>query len=305
MTSRRATERGILAPALGLVFVLSACAAQVTPGPTSTPVLPTASPTPTQAPMPDPSGLIEHPTGSDDVVLRFDEGGGIFGGIGFFPTHLPVLSLYGDGTAVYAPAMDLIERPGPLPLRMATMDEAQMSALLGFALGQGGLAEAEPFYPSDGCADCPTTVFAIHAGGVDKTVGVYALGMEQPDSPDREIRARFAQLAALLRDFGAQVAVGHAADAGTYEPPAYRAILAEAQGTPGSVRDWPWVDLAPADFVRQPGDPTFAARTVLTPEQARRLADAPEGGVYSVAVEAPDGVVYTIALRPLLPDETV
>ena len=286
-----------LAVALGAALLIAACAVQPTPASTGV-ATPTLEPTPT----PGGSGLVEHPSGSDVVVLRLEEGGGIFGGMDFFATHLPTFSLYGDGTVLYAQSIvDPKGLAGPAPLRKATMDEAQMSALLGFALGQGGLAEARADYPNPRVADGPTSIFTVRAGGLDKTVGVYALGIESPETPDLAIRARFLEVEAILKDFGAQVAAGRATDAGTYDPPAYRAVLLEAQGVPGDVRGWPWPDPSPEDFAARPNDGRRYA--VITPEQARQLAPSPEGGLFPVVVLGPDGVTYTVALRPLLPDE--
>lgn len=274
--------------ALAMVLVVSACAAQATATPQG-------------------SGPVEHPTAANVVVLRLEEGGGLVP-MDFFATQLPTFSLYGDGTVLYAQEVrhELEGATGPLPLRKATMDDAQMSALLAFALGQGGLADARADYPNPQVADGPSSIFAIRADAVDKTVGVYALGIESPDTPDLAIRARFQQLAIILRAFAGQVAAGRATDAGIYQPPAYRAVLAEEQGVPAEVRDWPWDDLAPEDFARRPSDPVFATRryAVITPEQARTLSQTPEGGLYAIAVLGPDRVPYTIAVRPLLPDET-
>ncbi len=259
--------------------------------------MPTATPTG--------PGFVEHPTESDVVVLRLEEGGG-FVPIDFLVTQAPTFSLYGDGTAIYQPVDTRMAAPmgglNPLPFRRATLDDAQMSALLGFALGQGGLAEARDHYENNVCADCPSSIFTIRAGGFDKTVDVYALGTETDQTPDREIRARLAQLADILRAFETQVAAGRATDAGVYEPPAYRAILGEAQGVPAEVRAWPWDDVAPTDFTTRPNDGRRYA--VITPDQARKLSPTPEGGLYAIAVLGPGDVRYTIALRPLLPDES-
>ena len=285
------------------MVVIAACSGQATPTPSGSPG-PSPTGGPTATPTSGGSGVVEHPTGSDELVLRFEQGGG-FVMVDFLVTQAPLFSLYGDGTAVYQ-AIDTRAAPiaSPLPFRKATLDEAQMSALLGFALGQGGLGEAREFYENNTCADCLTSIFTIHAGSLDKMVEAYALGMETDQTPDRQILARLAQLAELLRAFETQVAAGKATDQGTYEPPAYRAILSEAQGVPDDVFDWPWSDLALTDFVVRPGDPFTDRRyAVLIPAQAKLLNASPEGGIFPVAVTGPDGATYTIGLRPLLPDE--
>ena len=50
-------------------------------------------------------------------------------------------------------------------------------------------------------ADAGTTTFDVHAGGVDKTVSVTALGMDTAGVPDGIARANFQQLAEHLADF--------------------------------------------------------------------------------------------------------
>lgn len=286
-----------LAAALAIGLALAACSAQ--PAATS----PTMTPAPTATNAA--SGFVEHPTEANVVILRLDEGGGLVP-FGFFATQLPAFSLYGDGTIIFRRAIVDPKGVAGQVLHRATMNGAQVSALLGFALEQGGLAKARADYPNPSVADGTSSIFTIRANRLDKTVSVYALGIVAPDTPDAVIRGRFYELAELLRDVDAQVAQGRATDAGAYDPPGYRAILAEALGFPSEVREWPWQDLAPADFTTGPNDPAFAGRryAVVTPEQARQFAPSPESGVDPVAVRGPDGVTYTLALRPLLPDET-
>lgn len=286
-----------LAAALAIALALAACSAQ----PTATSPTMTPGPTATDAA----SGFVEHPTEAHVVVLRLESGGGLVS-VDFFATQLPTFSLFGAGTVLYAEPLRAGRPglPGPLPLRKATMDEAQMSALLAFALGQGGLGEARADYLNPPVTDAPTSVFTIRASGLDKTVSVYALGIDSSATPDQAIRARFQQLSDLLSAFDTQVRTGRATGAGPYDPPAYRAVLSEAQGVPGDVdvRGWPWDDLTLADFKPRPNDGRRYA--VITLDQARLLGASPQGGLFPVAVRGPDGVTYTIALRPLLPDET-
>ena len=299
MPASTAQLRRLIALGLSLALLLlsAGCATTATPGPTSTPG-PTTTPTagPTETP------LIDHPTDPTTVILRLEEGGG-FVPISFLVTQAPSFSLFGDGTVIYRP----VEPPdagvalGPPPFLRARMDEAQVAALLAFALNEGGLGLARAHYENANVADAPSTIFTIRANGLDKTVDVYALGMEVPGGQDAGARAAFLGLAERLRDFAAEVKAGRATDQGVYDPPAYRAVLTEQNGVPGEVRDWPWSDLAPEDFTPRG---QFSQRTaILTPAQAKALSDTPAGGLYSVSVLGPDRAPYVIALRPLLPDE--
>ena len=140
------TDRRLLAAGLASALLLAACSGG--PSPTATPPPATAGPsaTPAGSPASSPTaetGAIAHPTGATDLVLRFDEGGGLV-----MPTfamiQLPFFSLYGDGTVIYRPASAPWpeQKAGePLrfpPLQVATMTEDQVQALLRDALGQRG-----------------------------------------------------------------------------------------------------------------------------------------------------------------------
>jgi hypothetical protein len=131
-------------------------------------------------------------------------------------------------------------------------------------------------------------------------VTVQALGIApDPTDPEAPTIDALGRLWDLLSDFAAQVRLGNATSAGSYEPASYRGILAEGQAQGIA---WPWTDLAPADFVAS-GD--FGIRmAVLTPVQATLLNRSPQGGLFAAPILGPDGKPYTIALRPLLPDET-
>src|SRR5437762_3661083 len=93
------------AAAIGLALV--SCSAL---GPGGSPTGgPGSSPGSTVLPSPAPSALpspsfgstdIEHPTGSTDLVLRWQESGG-FVAPGFLATQGPGFSLYGDGTTIF------------------------------------------------------------------------------------------------------------------------------------------------------------------------------------------------------------
>ncbi|MDQ2966385.1 MAG: hypothetical protein M3R57_11105 [Chloroflexota bacterium] len=263
--------------------------------PSATPAL---APTPQLTP-----DQLEHPTGATDVVLRFSEGGGLM-----FPeiraNEAPILTLYGDGRLIVQPPSDVlppIGAPGPaLPAaawRTATLDEAQMRELLRFALVDGGLGIARARYEIPTIMDAPTARFAVNAGGVTKTVEVYALS-EEGEPADAAARARFRALAERLRAFGADASQ-------EYQPERYRGTLWEGGQVP-QVKPWPWPGLTPADF-KLPVNPSALdlPRRVMTQAEVDRLGVGDVGGgVTSLYFKGPDGTgVYAFALRPLLPDE--
>lgn len=266
-----------------------------------------ASSTPSSAPSATPPAGIEHATGSSDILLRYENGGG-FVAPGFLATETPLFTLYGDGIVVFRnPAIDMPQAVGSVfpqnPLRTAKLSEDQIQDLLEFALGQGGLGVARANYENGMVADAPTATFTVNAGGLQKTVTVYALGMDvdPANSADGPARAAFQRLADRLTDFdqGGTIATD------VYQPTAYRGILMDGQPAPDSIA-WPWTDLQPKDFAFPADQNAFQLGThVLTPAQvtATGVKD-PEGGFQGLAVTSPDGTkVYNLSLRPLLPDE--
>ena len=293
----------ILATAVALVaLAVTAC----TGGGGSTPGDASTS-NPTTAPRPSIEG-IAHPTGADEIVLRFDESGG-FVPPEFLAAHVPMFTLYGDGTVVFVqsnatlPARQDGVMTSP-PVRTGKLTEDQVQALLEVAIRDGGLGSARAEYQNPLVADAPTAVFMLNADGAEKTVSVVALGMEDQElNADSAIKQAMAALGNRLRDFDA----GGSLQSTSYEPTAYRGVLQEQQGLAGvAIRDWPWTDLTPADF-SMPSDPNVLPQgtATLTPEQAAALGvKGFENGIASgIYLRDDAGKIYSFVLRPLLPDE--
>ena len=237
------------------------------------------------------------------MVLRFEEGGG-FVPMGFLVTQAPAFTLYGDGTVVYRNQFAEPIPPDPVihdvPFRTAILAADEVQALLAFAINDGGLGIARESYDNGMIADAPTSIFTLNAGGLSKTVSVYALGLEDPSQPDAAARTAFARLAERLRDFDA------GDDATVYEPDRFRGVLYDAFGD-GVAQAWPWADIAPADFVAR-NDPDlpasgFPSRVMTRDEVVALGLDDFEGGLQGVILEDPDGATHSFGLRPLLPDE--
>jgi hypothetical protein len=292
-------HRALLVAALGLVLAACGAIGEPTPSPGQT-----GQPTP--APTSPPA--IDHPTGETDVVLRLEQGGGLVP-FGFFITQTPLFTLYGDGTIIYRnPRLDPPPAEGSIirnnPLRIARLSAEQMQSLLAFALADGGLGVARARYDYGIIADAPWSTFTIRAGGLDKKVDVYALGIEGPDVPDAAIRAAMGRLAEQLRGMDALSSV----EARSYEPQRYRGVLLEDPGIPaGGPRVWPWTDIQPSDFViRNDPDGPSAPIRVMTPEEVAATGlDRLEGGASAIFLRGPgDAKVYSLAVRPLLPDES-
>ena len=298
------SKRTIL-PAAVLMAALAVTAC-TTPGATGSPGgsgAPSAAPT--AAPVSPSQEGIAHPTGADEIVLRYDEAGG-FVPVEFLAAHVPYFTLYGDGTVVFVSNVPVEFRENQpaigQSIRTAKLSEAQVQDLIEFALADGGLAIAREQYDNPMVADAPTAVFEINADGDSKTVSVMALGLETEPGPDTAIKTALAKLGERLRDFDA----GGSLASQPYAPAAYRGVLLDAAGVQGvNVRTWPWPELTLADFAL-PADPNvLQQRTrVLTPAEAEAIDVAGfEAGVQGGVYYRVDDMVYTFVLRPLLPDE--
>jgi hypothetical protein len=271
---------------------------------------PTSSGSPSASPASSPSpavGEIDHPTGATDVVLRYEEGGG-FLMPAFIVTMAPIFTLYGDGTIVFRPQTDTFPEPvngvtREVPFKTGNITEAQIQQLLEFAISQGGLGLAvKDQYDNPMVADAGTATFTLRADGEEKKVSIYALGMDDPQVPDRAIRAAFQRLAERLR----AIDQGGAFPAATYEPAGYRTFLMDGFAGDGvTAVSWPWPAIKTSDFFKG-GDedmPAFPMRTMTPAEiEATGVEDA-SGGFNGLLVTGPDGKLYSIAARPLLPDE--
>ncbi|MEO5964415.1 MAG: hypothetical protein ABIR11_03030 [Candidatus Limnocylindrales bacterium] len=289
-----------------LLIVAAASAACTGSGATPVPTTGGTS-VPTAAPSPTMDGLA-HPTGATEIILRFDESGG-FVPAEFLAAHVPIFTLYGDGTVVFASSSMVVEPTADnvmvgAALRTARLTEAQIQQLLVFALRDGGLAAARAEYQNPLVADAPTAVFEINADGDSKTVSVVALGMDdQQPGPDTQIKKAFAGLGNRLRDFDQGGSLASAA----FVPAAYRGVLLESQGLQGvNIRAWPWPSLTPADFAL-PKDPNVIQQRIrlLAPADVKVLGvKGYEGGISSgIYLKDDAGTTYTFSLRPLLPDE--
>ncbi len=289
-----------------LVVIVAACSsggASPSSGPPST--APSGAPSGAPSPSAGGFGEIDHATGKTDVLLRYEEGGG-FMMPAFIATQAPIFTLYGDGIIIFRNPMG---EPPPavgsvmpqIPFRTAKLSEEQIQEVLAFALGDGGLGVARASYENMMIADAGTAIFTVDAGGIKKTVSVYALGLEMEGMPDALARAAFKNLAERLGDFDN----GGATPTEAYAPERYRGILMDGAPAPDQ-KPWPWADIKPADFPF-PADPNAfqMAQRALTAADVEELGfDGFEGGFQGMVLVGPaDGKVYSLSLRPLLPDE--
>jgi len=259
---------------------------------------PGASPGPTGS---GGTGAIAHKTGATDLILRFDERGG-FVAPSYFATQAPIFSLYGDGTAIFrdptapapSPEREIIRG---VPYRTVRLTEAQLQALLTFALADGGLAAAADHYDRP-IADAPSAVFTIEAGSRTKTVSVNGLGIDVGGQPSPAILAQLQALANRLQHFASE-----APGATIWSPDRYRGILGDDSF--GTRINWPWATIQPQEFVQrtEPDAPPFRIRTLTPADVALLGLTGAEGGLQGIVLVMPSDQTFSFRLRPLLPDE--
>jgi hypothetical protein len=252
------------------------------------------------------SDVLEHSTGPRDVILRYDEGGGMMMP-SYTAANAPAFTLYGDGTLIFR---DTLADPPPAigsviplhPFRTAKMNEDQIQALLGFALGEGGLGAARAEYMDMLISDAATSKFTVNAGGVSKTVSVYALGYEQDGMADLLARKTLAK----LRDHLLDIDQGGTVQTDVYAPDRYRGYLFEGQPGVPDTKAWPWSAVKTAEFVAAGDVNAFPMPArVMTAGEIETLAIEPyQGGFIGLPLAGPgDGKAYTLTVRPLLPDD--
>jgi hypothetical protein len=210
------------------------------------------------------SGDIEHPTGSEPILIVDSTGG--FVPVQFMATRLPAFVLLGDGRVIVQGAQTL-EFPGPaLPalIERTLTEEGIQEVLRGVEDTNLFTADLELNGAQGMVADATNTVFILNAGGHDVTVSVYALGMLAPDmepppgmtSGEIEAHRILTRLNDGLMTLDSWLPANAWETDGwqPYQPEAMRLYVRDATGDPPvdsdlpeQVREWP-TDDDPATF---------------------------------------------------------
>ncbi|MBX3028657.1 MAG: hypothetical protein KF809_00720 [Chloroflexi bacterium] len=232
------------------------------------------------------------------VALRMEVGGG------FVPQsialmEMPSFTLYADGTAIYrGPWLEGQTWETPPAFRVTHLDEEMTSQFLAavhdpiMTVGPSGLESV--------VADAPTTTFTFDDGTDQRTVSIYALGFERPDSPQDPALTALSTLAASLADFESW-AGEHGLTTETYAPDAYLGMLVPtAVQEIGLAAEWR-LSVPMDDFVTP--DDGWVPQAVLTSDQVAELIPVPNGGVLGLVYADGHGGAVELVIRPLLPDE--
>jgi hypothetical protein len=236
---------------------------------------------------------------STKVVLQMRVGGG-FVPMSVALLEMPLFTLYADNTVIFRPSTGGTYDASPA-LVQAQLSDEQVTALLAFAAGPGGLADAAERYDDMFVSDAPTTTFVIDTPELSKTVSAYALGFEQPGgSPDAEILARLDALADTLGAFETQVEAGNVESAELYQPLSYLATFSpDYEGNTATPAQWPLTDVAVPTI---PADASFTT-LVLSADQVAQITTVPSGGIGDLYYEDANGQRFHVAIRPMLPEE--
>ncbi|HEX7464910.1 MAG TPA: hypothetical protein VF382_08480 [Actinomycetota bacterium] len=251
---------------------------------------------------------IEHPIGTNDLVLRVDTGGG-FVAPSWALKQIPQFSLYGDGRVITeGPQIEIYPGPALPNLVVQTISENGVQAILEAARAAGLMGQDAHYDFPCGVTDAPTTTFALFAAGEKHLVSAYALGMDQGscEGSDAEARSKLAAFQAKLSDLSSWLPQGSVGEESSFDPSQLRVYVQPYTGpTDKGLRqrpiDWP-LSQPLASFGRS--ESTFAAMrcgvvggtdlSLLLPkaERANELTPWRSGGKR-----------YSLVFRPLLPDE--
>jgi hypothetical protein len=281
------------AATLGLVLLLSACAARGGAGAAPAPTEPTASTT-----LPDDGGAL---------VLQVTAVGG------FVPPEmlagrLPLVSVYADGRVISEGPTTAIYPGAAWPnVQLQQIDRGTVQTLADHALA-AGVAETTDL-GNPGIADAPTTRFTLTTADGTTVREVYALteGAGSPSGLTDEQRAARAELADLLTELtDVPVTLGPEGQApAPYEPTSVAALVrpwtaAEGDPTVGEQSELTWPGPA------LPGEAVAPDVTcvVATGDQARVVEDAARGATQLTPWSTGDGARWWVGFRPLLPHET-
>ncbi len=163
---------------------------------------------------------IEHPTGKNEIVLRFGYVGG-FVPQGFAFTNAPSLLVTGDGRVIQGGVVAAIY-PGPLlpALNERSITEAGVQRLLDLA-ETARLLQTPPDYSAEiMVADAADTQVIINAKGQNFLHQAAALGFDTPEKTDaRQALAKFVE---LISDLSAVVGADNLGAEIPLAPESYR-----------------------------------------------------------------------------------
>lgn len=245
---------------------------------------------------------IDHPMKANEVIVRIDQGGGFIGPT-YAPTHLPVVSLMGDGSVITGgPQIELYPPPALPSIIVRTITEDGIQSIL-VAARDAGLFGADRTLTDDRVADAGTTVFTAVENGKRHTISAYALDEAPESTSERDALRRFRD---DMSDLARWLPPGSVGDDRQYEATRMR-IVVEAfdpasvdEGLTQVPKDWP-LSGALATF----GEANEAGYRcgAVGGEDLRRVLDAARTA-NTLTPWVSDAKKYRLSFRPLMADES-
>jgi len=266
------------------------------------------------------SGDIEHPTGSEAILIVDNTGG--FVPIQFMATRLPVFVLLGEGRVIVQGAQTL-QFPGPaLPalIERTLTEEGIQEVLRGVEDTNLFTADLELTGAQNVVADATNTVFILNAGGREVTVSVYGLGALLPDmepppgmsSGEIEAHRILSQLndGLMTLDTWLPATAWETEGWQPYEPEALRLYVRDVTGEPieggdlaEQVREWP-TDDDPAAFGEEEAFFGDGTRCGVVDGELGALWLEELNAANQMTVWTDDGERrFSVMARPVLPHE--
>jgi len=252
-------------------------------------------------------GGIDHATGADELVLRWEYSGG-FVPYEYLLKRLPSWSLYGDGRLILeGPMIEIYPSPALPNLLVTRLAEDGVQAILK-AAEVAGLMKGDASYDYPCITDVPTTVFTLTAGGSTSVVSAYALGEAMAGScpnVDDEARQKLFDFQMKLGDLASFLPEG---SMGAEEPYVYDEVRIHAlpyQGQPDPPQqpvEWPLAMALGAFGDKAQGGLQDARCGVVSGADLGALMPLMQGA-NELTPWTSGGTEYRLILRPLLPDE--
>jgi hypothetical protein len=240
-------------------------------------------------------GRIEHPTGSDELVVRVEVTGGLLAPEAQFQTF-PAVSILGDGRIfVSGPHIEIFPPPALFPPLVGKLEEKDLQAILTKAEESGMLEDRR--IENDRVADSSTHVFLINARG--RTYRTEAHGLFEAESEE----------AMEIRDFQEFLSKFSEEASEQWEPDRIQLLVFDpsTDAPPPDVEpnriEWP-LSSGPEEF----GSPyeveglQGARCGVVEAGELSKLRDALEQAT-SITLWSSNAKDYRVAVLPLLPDQ--
>jgi hypothetical protein len=252
------------------------------------------------------SETIAHPTGPNDLVLRWEYVGGFVAPEALLG-RIPAFSLYGDGRIVTeGPQIEIYPGPALPNLLSRTVSEEGIQAILA-AARDAGLMRGDANYPYPCVADAPDTRFTVTADGTTSVVAANALGGAEGEcrGADLEARAKLFAFWSKLGDWSTWLPDGSIGPEEPYAADAVRIYVQPYVATDPSLEqrplEWPGPALGSVD------EPVEMLRGV----RCGVVDGAGLAALIAVATKAnqltpwrSEGKDFGVVFRPLLPDES-